>query len=227
MIRSRAPSSPTLWSEVTLNLAGLSSAIPGTSPLHEERLDTVYRQIRESGAQRVLDLGCGSGALLVRLINDPHFNQIVGLESSGVGLAVARGMFIDSLASGRLNLVAGSYAEPHPALVGFEMAAMVETIEHVKPNDLSRVEHAVFGQMRPHRLIMTTPNREYNPLLGLAPDEFREPDHKFEWDRQKFMRWSRGVAGRNGYTVRFAGIGEADSELGAPTQTATFSLLSR
>ncbi|WP_245584124.1 methyltransferase domain-containing protein [Saccharospirillum impatiens] len=210
-----------------MNLARLSTAVPGTSPLHEERLDRVYRQIRQSGARRVLDLGCGSGALLVRLLNDPYFNQIVGLESSGVGLAVARNMFSDSLASGRLTLVAGSYAEPHAALVGFEMAAMVETIEHVKPNDLSRVEQAVFGQMRPHRLIMTTPNREYNPLLGLAPGEFREPDHKFEWDRQKFMQWSRGVAGRNGYAVRFAGIGEADAELGAPTQTATFSLLGR
>lgn len=207
-----------------MNLAGLSNAVPGTSPLHEERLDSVHRQIRDSGARRVLDLGCGSGALLVRLINDSQFRYIVGLESSGVGLAVARNMFADSLSSGRLVLVAGSYAEPHPALAGFEMAAMVETIEHVKPNDLSRVEHAVFGQMRPHRLIMTTPNREYNPLLGLAPGEFREPDHKFEWDRQKFMQWSRGVAGRNGYSVRFAGIGEADPELGAPTQTATFTL---
>lgn len=207
-----------------MKLAGLSNAVPGTSPLHEERLDSVYKRIRQSGARRVLDLGCGSGSLLVRLINDPQFSHIVGLESSGVGLAVARNMFADSLSSGRLRLVAGSYAEPHPALTGFDMAAMVETIEHVKPNDLSRVEQAVFGQMRPHRLIMTTPNREYNPLLGLAPGEFREPDHKFEWDRQKFMQWSRGVAARNGYAVRFAGIGEADPELGAPTQTATFSL---
>lgn len=207
-----------------MNLAGLSNAVPGTSPLHEERLDSVHRQIRKSGARRVLDLGCGSGALLVRLISDPQFEYIVGLESSGVGLAVARNMFAESLSSGRLKLVAGSYAEPHPGLVGFDIAAMVETIEHVKPNDLSRVEHAVFGQMRPQRLIMTTPNREYNPLLGLAPGEFREPDHKFEWDRQKFMQWSRGVAGRNGYAVRFSGIGEADPELGAPTQVATFTL---
>lgn len=205
-------------------LAGLSSAVPGTSPLHEERLDRVHRLIQQSGARRVLDLGCGSGALLVRLLNDPQFSSLVGLESSGVGLAVARNMFADSLASGRLRLVAGSYADPQPALTGFDMAAMVETIEHVRPNDLSRVEQSVFGQMRPRRLIMTTPNREYNPLLGLAPGEFREPDHKFEWDRQKFMQWSRGVASRHGYVVRFAGIGEADPELGAPTQTATFSL---
>jgi SAM-dependent methyltransferase len=204
---------------------GLSNAVPGTSPLHEERLDSVYRQIRKTGARQVLDLGCGSGALLLRLISDDQFERIVGLESSGVGLAVARNMFAPSLSSGRLTLVVGSYAEPQPALTGFDMAAMVETIEHVKPNDLSRVEFSVFGQMRPRQLLMTTPNREYNPLLGLAPGEFREPDHKFEWDRQKFMHWSRGVARRNGYSVRFAGIGDSHPELGSPTQTATFTLL--
>lgn len=203
-------------------LAGLSTALPGTSPLHEERLDSVYHQIRATGARRVLDLGCGSGSLLMRLLNDPQFEQIVGLEASGAGLAVARTMFSQSLASGRLALVVGSYADSQPALTGFDVAAMVETIEHVKPNDLSRVEQSVFGQMRPNCLIMTTPNREYNALLGLAPGEFREEDHKFEWDRQKFMQWARGVAQRNGYSVSFAGIGESDLELGAPTQAATF-----
>jgi hypothetical protein len=130
----------------------------------------------------------------MRLLNDPQFEQIVGLEASGAGLAVARTMFSKSLASGRLALVVGSYADSQPALTGFDVAAMVETIEHVKPNDLSRVE----------------------------PGEFREEDHKFEWDRQKFMQWARGVAQRNGYSVSFAGIGESDLELGAPTQAATF-----
>jgi hypothetical protein len=70
---------------------------------------------------------------------------------------------------------------------------------------------------------MTTPNREYNPLFDLAPGEFREEDHKFEWDRIKFQRWARGVAERNGYQVRFGGIGEFVTDLGHPTQTAFFT----
>jgi hypothetical protein len=99
---------------------------------------------------------------------------------------------------------------------------MVETIEHVHPEQLSRVEMAVFAGYRPGCLLMTTPNREYNPLFDLAPGEFREQDHKFEWDRVKFQRLARGVAHRNGYTVEFGGIGEFVPDAGHPTQTAFF-----
>ena len=48
---------------------------------------------------------------------------------------------------------------------------MVETIEHIPPGQLSRVEQAVFGTLAPATLIVTTPNVEYNPLYGLAQVE--------------------------------------------------------
>jgi 3' terminal RNA ribose 2'-O-methyltransferase Hen1 len=193
--------------------------------LHEERLDFVFRTLRDTGARKVLDLGCGSGSLLYRLLADRQFEQVTGLEDSGVSLRQARAVLADFLAedSPRIKLIRGSYAERNPALAGYEAAAMVETIEHVRPEQLSKVELAVFGQYRPGCLFMTTPNREYNPLFDLAPDEFREEDHKFEWDRAKFQRWARGIADRNGYDVRFGGIGEFVTGVGHPTQTAFFS----
>mgnify|MGYP005862306415 CR=1 FL=1 len=193
--------------------------------LHEERLDFVFRTIRETGAKKVLDLGCGSGSLLYRLLADPQFERITGLEDSGVSLRQARAVLEDFLNEDppRVKLIRGSYAERNPALTGYEAAAMVETIEHVRPEQLSKVELAVFGQYRPDCLLMTTPNREYNPLLGQAPGELRDPDHKFEWDRVKFQRWARGVADRNGYDVEFGGIGEFVPDAGHPTQTAFFT----
>ncbi|WP_440997422.1 methyltransferase domain-containing protein [Arhodomonas sp. SL1] len=193
------------------------------TPLHETRLEHVHRCIKATGARRVLDLGCGSGALMHRLARDRQFEEVVGLEASGQALAQARAALSDFLngATG-VRLARGSYAEPQPSLTGYEAAAMVETIEHVHPGDLSRVEECVFGRIRPGWLFMTTPNGEYNPLLGLGPGEFREPDHCFEWDRTRFRRWARGVARRNGYRVSFSGIGEQDPELGPPTQMATF-----
>jgi len=194
--------------------------------LHEERLNTVLKKLLETGARRVLDLGCGTGSLLFRLMSEPQFQEVVGLESSGLSLRQAR-QNLDRHLTGdtaRLRLIRGSYAENHPELAGYDAAAMVETIEHVNPGELSRVESAVFGQYRPGCLLMTTPNREYNPLFDLGPGEFREPDHRFEWDREKFRRWARGVADRNGYRVEFGGIGDYHSELGHPTQTAFFTL---
>lgn len=193
--------------------------------LHEERLDFVFRTLKATGARRVLDLGCGSGSLLYRLLADRQFDQVTGLEDSGVSLRQARSVLAEYLAqeNPRVQLVRGSYADRNPALAGYDAAAMVETIEHVRPEQLSKVELAVFGQYRPGCLFMTTPNREYNPLFDLAPGEFREEDHKFEWDRVKFQRWARGLADRHGYRVRFGGIGEFVPDYGHPTQTAFFT----
>lgn len=123
------------------------------------------RTLKSTGARRVLDLGCGSGSLLYRMLADPQFESITGLEDSGVSLQQARAVLAEYLCeeTPRIRLVRGSYAESNPALTGYDAAAMVETIEHVRPEQLSRVERAVFGEYRPGYLFMTTPNREYNP----------------------------------------------------------------
>lgn len=194
--------------------------------LHQERLQRVVSLVRASGARRVLDLGCGSGGLLQYLLRDAQFDRVVGLELSGELLAQAKMRLEDlpSVRAGRLELVCGSYTDKHPGLTGFDAAAMVETIEHVPPEALSRVERAVFAGLRPHLLVMTTPNHEYNPLYDMAPGEFRDPDHKFEWDRARFREWAQGVARRNGYRVSFSGVGEMDTHLGQPSQVARFTL---
>lgn len=195
--------------------------------LHEERLDTVLAMLKATGARSVLDLGCGSGSLLFRLAGEPQFERITGLEQSGISLRQAREMLAGTAGAERVKLILGSYLEPDPynRLGDFDAAAMVETIEHVRPDQLSLAERAVFGQFRPRQLLMTTPNQEYNPLFDLAPGEFREADHKFEWGRDRFRQWARGVADRHGYRVRFGGIGNEHPELGHPTQTALFQLI--
>ena len=198
-----------------------------TSNLHEVRLDHVASMLIQSSAESVLDLGCGSGALLQRCLQLGQFDRLVGLESSGVSLRNARERLAYWLQQQkpRVQLIRGSFQEPNPACTGFDAATMVEVIEHVQPRDLSTVERAVFELYRPGIVVITTPNSEYNPLFDLSPGEFRDPDHRFEWNRDKFRQWVSGVARRNGYHVRTGGVGEVDSELGAPTQTAWFERL--
>ena len=198
-----------------------------TSALHEVRLDQVAALLRDSGARTVLDLGCGSGALLQRLLESGCFEHVAGLESSGVSLRNARDRLAPWLAMSPppVRLLRGSFQEANEACRGFDAAAMVEVIEHVEPRELSTVERAVFELYRPGIVLITTPNAEYNPLFDLAPGEFRDPDHRFEWNRDKFRQWVSGVASRNGYRVRMGGIGESDPELGTPTQSAWFERL--
>ncbi|WP_104202297.1 methyltransferase domain-containing protein [Billgrantia saliphila] len=192
--------------------------------LHQERLQHVASLLKGSGARCVLDLGCGSGGLLQYLVREPQFERIVGLELSGELLNQAK-MRLERLPlarRGRLTLLCGSYAESHPTCVGFDAAAMVETIEHVPPSLLSRVERVVFGELRPGLLVLTTPNHDYNPLFGLARGEFRDHDHRFEWTRDRFRDWAQGIAYRNGYRASLSGLGEWHSDLGQPTHLAQF-----
>lgn len=204
-----------------------------TSGLHEQRLDKVFTLVKNTGTTRVLDLGCGSGSFLWRLMQDTQFQDVLGLEHSGESLRQARVKLSPFLivndqntsARSRLRLVCGSYTESNPDLADFPVAVMIETIEHIPPGQLSVVEHQVFSGLRPKQLILTTPNSEYNCLYGLQSGEYRDPDHKFEWNRARFRQWARGVAGRNAYRVRFLGIGDEHPELGPPSQLAWFEKL--
>ena len=174
-----------------------------TSWLHEQRLVGVHQAVRECGARTVLDLGCGDGDFLIRLVTEPQVERVVGIDLSldALGRLRARLGALNGAASARVDLVHGSMTEPRPDLAGFDCATLVETIEHLDPGRLSVLERAVFGVMRPATVIITTPNADFNALLGMPPDRFRHPEHRFEWGRRKFRSWAQGVADRNGYRV--------------------------
>src|SRR5262249_51986828 len=50
--------------------------------LNEQRLNAVTATLKELGAKRVLDLGCGEGRLLKRLLEAGGFDELVGMDVS-------------------------------------------------------------------------------------------------------------------------------------------------
>jgi small RNA 2'-O-methyltransferase len=203
--------------ETPTEIAGRADA---ATDLHEARTEAVARAVVASGARSVLDLGCGEGALLARLEREPQFDRLAGVEASMEALGSAERRLGGAIAAGRVTLAHGSMLETHAAFGRFDAIALVETVEHLDPRSLSALEHALFARYRPALVIITTPNREYNALLGLADDALRHPGHRFEWTRGKFRHWASGVAARHGCRAGFHGIGPADLVLGAPTQMA-------
>lgn len=178
----------------------------------------------EDGVRTVLDLGCGSGALVRRLAVEDQFTAIIGMDTSGEALlraaeSVAASMHGDPP---RISLLHESYTDAPDGLDGFDAATLIETIEHIEPAELSKMEHSVFMRMRPGMVVISTPNRDYNVLYGIGAEDTRHPDHRFEWDRSRFGSWARGVANRTGYRVTIGGIGPRDPLLGSPTQMAVF-----
>jgi len=190
--------------------------------LHDQRLAFVTGLLLDAGVKRVLDLGCGAGRLLAALLAHPQFTRLTGLDSSPESLAVARSELMPRASEGRLTLLNGSLVSPHPDAGSADAITLVEVIEHLDPSRLSQAETAVFAGYRAPLVLVTTPNVEFNPMLGLPAGRFRDPDHRFEWPRSRFRAWAAGVARRHGYALRTGGIGDADPVLGSPSQYAVF-----
>jgi SAM-dependent methyltransferase len=191
------------------------------SSLHEQRLVAVLAALAAAGSRRVLDVGCGSGLLLERLLDQPGIDRVIGIDASALALGQAR----DRLGNGdgRLQLHLAAFDEPVPLPGAIDAITLVEVIEHIDPARLSRLEDRLLKRLHAPLVVITTPNAEYNPLLGLAPGRLRHPDHRFEWPRSRFRTWARGLAERSGYTLQVSGIGDADPLHGAPTQMAVLS----
>ncbi|WP_340107893.1 methyltransferase domain-containing protein [Pikeienuella sp. HZG-20] len=193
-----------------------------TSWLHDQRLTAVIGAIRAAGARSVIDLGCGDGDLTLRLIDEPDIRRVVGVDLSLPALERLRAALEKRGGDARVSLIHGSMTAPPANLGAFDCAALVETIEHLDPGELSKLENALFGALRPRRVVMTTPNAEFNALLGVRPGGFRRPDHRFEWGRARFRKWAEGVAERAGYGVALSTIGGGHPTLGGASQMALF-----
>jgi len=197
--------------------------------LNEQRTGAVLASLRACGARRVVDLGCGEGNLLRELIRDRTFDEIVGMDVSVRALERAKQRLkLDRLAPHvreRVRLIHGALSYRDRRLAGFDAAAVVEVVEHLDPARLAAFERVLFACARPGTVVLTTPNVEYNVRFeNLPAGKLRHRDHRFEWTRDAFAAWARGVGGRFGYTVRFLSVGDDDPEVGPPTQMAVFSL---
>lgn len=199
-----------------------------TIGLNEQRMDAVFEVLKSSGATRVIDLGCGEGRLLKRLLDEPQFKQITGVDVTWHTLTVAtrrlRLATMPERQRERIELLHGSLLYRDERLRGFDAAAVVEVIEHLEPFRLEAFERVIFGDARPRTVALTTPNAEYNVRWPSLPAvHFRHRDHRFEWTRAEFRAWCEAVAARNGYAVRYVPIGDDDPEVGPPTQMGVFT----
>lgn len=196
--------------------------------LNDQRMGAVVAALRSSGAQRVLDLGCGEGTLLRALLEDRTFTEIVGVDVAHRVLERAQErLHLDRLPERqrqRIRLMHGSLTYRDRRLAGFDAAAVVEVIEHLDPARLAAFERVLFEAARPATVVMTTPNAEYNVRFPTLPaGRFRHRDHRFEWTRAQFEVWASTVTARFDYQVRFQPIGPIDPQVGSPTQMAVFS----
>ena len=197
--------------------------------LHTQRLNLVATRLKTLEAKTILDLGCGEGKLLRRLLADRAFERITGMDVSHRSLETASSRLrlerMPERQRRRIHLMQGSLLYRDKRLGGFDAAAVIEVIEHLDRPRLVAMERVLFEFARPRHVVVTTPNREYNVLFPtLPPGKLRHGDHRFEWTRAEFADWAGAIGVRFGYQVSFEPVGPVDERHGAPSQMAVFSL---
>ncbi len=194
--------------------------------LNDARLDTVHATLKELGAWRVADLGCGEGKLLQRLAQDRKFTRLYGLDAAARELEkAARRLKLERAGApvDRITLLHGALTYRDARWADVDAACLVEVIEHLDSDRLPALEAVVFGAAKPRYVVVTTPNVEHNALFaGMTPGAFRHPDHRFEWTRAEFVAWAEGICAAHGYQVEYRGVGTDDPVHGPPTQMAVF-----
>ena len=203
------------------------AAVEERISLNDQRLAAVITAIEASGARRVVDLGCGAGKLVQRILRDTNVERVLGVDVSYRALeAASRRLHLDTMAPRqreRVELVQGALTYRDRRIEGYDAAAVVEVIEHLDPPRLDAFERVVFAHAQPRTVIVTTPNIEFNARFETMPaGALRHRDHRFEWTRAELADWAGGVGERHGYDVEASGIGAEDPELGCPTQMAVF-----
>jgi 3' terminal RNA ribose 2'-O-methyltransferase Hen1 len=198
-----------------------------TMNLHRQRLDAVMEAIRAAGATSVVDLGCGEGRLLTLALKERGLKRVLGMDVASSSLARARRYLrLDDMPPAqreRVEIVQGSLLYRDKRLEGFDVAALVEVVEHLDPPRLDAMERVVFAHARPRRVVVTTPNREYNAHWeALGAEKLRHRDHRFEWTRAECQAWAERVGEVYGYSFEWREIGPADEALGTPSQMVIF-----
>jgi taurine dioxygenase len=180
-----------------------AEARPMTTWLHEQRLRSVRCGGRASGARTVLDLGCGDGDLSRppgdgraadrayrrrRCLSGKPLNRLrARVESHG-----------RHASAGKVStLVHGSMIESHD-----RRSCRLRLCRPDRDDRACRPGAAVgtgAGSLCRYAAGGRSSSRRRMPssirCSACHPTGSGMPDHRFEWDRPRFRRWARGVAG--------------------------------
>ena len=173
---------------------------------HIYLLPTLVTLCQRLEAKRVLDLGCGNGALSHGLATAGF--EVVGCDADAKGVAYARE---NRKSTARFEVVS-VYDKPQSlGRTDFDIVIAAEVIEHLfLPRHLPQFAR---GVLRPGgRLIVTTPYHGYLKNLALSIFDKWDHHHTALWDGGHIKFWSRATLRKllegDGFVVEdFMGVG--------------------
>lgn len=117
------------------------------------RLEVTLDLVGRLGFQSLIDIGCGDGRFLEEARKRWPGKTLLGIDSSDAAVTLARRMIPDVLVESRDILRS-------PLDGSFDIATLLDVIEHVPPDSLPSFLHSVSRAIRPGGyLVLTVPHR--------------------------------------------------------------------
>lgn len=179
------------------------------SLLDDARMDAIVLELREVSAHSVIDLGCGDGKLLGRLVREKALTRIVGFDVSHRLLdGAASRMKLDRRGgkkSERMELVHGSLFYADSRMQGFDAAVLADVVQYVPADRLMDLEKSVFEHAKLATVVvLASGGRRVDVEEGAQTVNLTNG-----WSTHQFDAWATGVSERRGYRVRLLSPGSS------------------
>ena len=146
----------------------------------------IIAYLKRIGAKKVLDLGCGNGAL-ARDLSELGM-EVVGIDPSESGIENCR----KAVPAGKFYCM-GIYDDPDKIVESdFDAAISTEVVEHIfYPRELPRFARTKLKERAP--LLVTTPYHGYLKNLALSLTNKWDFHHTPLWDGGHIKFWSKNT----------------------------------
>lgn len=101
--------------------------------------------------------------------------------------------------------VTPSFILENTSLIEGSDVILIETLEHLEIEKAKILLKAII-EVKPNRIVITVPNREFNKNFNFDESDFRHPDHKWEPNKDELIKFL-GDAGvpKSSYTIEDVG----------------------
>jgi ubiquinone/menaquinone biosynthesis C-methylase UbiE len=156
---------------------------------HRIRMERVRQLLLQEGVSSFLDIGCGDGAFIARMQAEPSIAKITGLDDNDERLGKAKQRLSSLKGFGKVALQNVCMLGIDDEYAGHDAAVLIETIEHIPPDLVPKLEERLFNKVEPRVVIVTTPDATNR----LTEEKMQQRGHLFEWNVPEFEQWVESV----------------------------------